>query len=325
MLNFPFLNYVSVRGDGGFLVEAGVRRAQDIFEQEIPLGIVFRGQPVALGTLYLQADTSLVLRAVMAQVSNALLFQSAMVALVVAFFYLLFQGMVTRHLATVAQYFKTFDMEGSFTPLALDKRRRGDEFDILADTFNAMHEKVLAMYQEVLTAQQVTKAGEERLNMALDASGAGIWDVDYDAQRIHVSARDKNLFGYDASGAPMTFETWAERLHPDDLPVVRRKLAAVHRNETEVLLAEYRYLSGPGQYRWMHIRGRVTRRDAQGGPARMIGIMMDLTERMLIQQSLNEKERFASTVVESLPGLFVMFDDTFRVVRWNRNFASLVG
>ena len=280
---------------------------------------------MALGSLYLQADTSLVLRTVMAQVTNVLLFQSAMVALVVAFFYLLFQGMVTCHLATIAQYFKTFDMERTFTPLSLAKRRRGDEFDILADTFNAMHERVLAMYQEVLAAQQAAKAGEERLNMALDASGAGIWDVDYDIRRIHLGVRDKDIFGNDASGAPMTFEDWAGRLHPDDLPAVRQKLAAIHRNETETLLAEYRYTSGPGQYRWMHVRGRVTRRGPHGKILRMVGIMMDLTERMLIQQSLNEKERFASTVIESLPGLFVMFDSQMRVVRWNRNFAGLVG
>ena len=36
MLNFPFLNYVAVRGDAGFLVEAGVRRTRTSSSRRSP-------------------------------------------------------------------------------------------------------------------------------------------------------------------------------------------------------------------------------------------------------------------------------------------------
>jgi two-component sensor histidine kinase len=67
-------------------------------------------------------------------------------------FLLLFSRAATRHLARIARYLESFDPGSGQAPLALDKKRRGDELDLLADAFNKMAANLRSSWEAELGA-----------------------------------------------------------------------------------------------------------------------------------------------------------------------------
>jgi signal transduction histidine kinase len=66
--------------------------------------------------------------------------------------------------------------------------------------------------------------------------------------------------------------------------------------------------------RWLMARGRVIR-DAEGNPARIMGSVVDVTERKQAEESLRRSERLYRTVTDHYPhGVVVLFDPDMRVV-----------
>lgn len=132
-------------------------------------------------------------------------------------------------------------------------------------------------------AEQRLEISEERLNLALGASGmVGIWDYDAKADILYADANFARLYGVDpalaARGAPLV--RYVENLHPDDMPAAHQHIAQWFHSGTpaEGQTREYRIVLPGGGVRWVLPSGRVER-DAEGHASRFIGVAVDITER----------------------------------------------
>ncbi|RZM04654.1 MAG: PAS domain S-box protein [Variovorax sp.] len=142
------------------------------------------------------------------------------------------------------------------------------------------------------TVEQRLAQSEERLNLALGASGmVGIWDWDLKADIIYADANFARIYTVDpawaAQGAPLS--EYVRNFHPDDMPAFQAELARTFAGKDE-FLNEYRILQPDGSVRWILARGRVVR-DADGVPVRFPGASVDVTERKQSEiaiQRLNE-------------------------------------
>jgi PAS domain S-box-containing protein len=99
---------------------------------------------------------------------------------------------------------------------------------------------------------------------------------------------------------------WQARVHPDDLPAMLEKRAqSVHAKHD--YHAEYRFRRQDGSYVWLEEIAAVLF-DADGKPASLRGILLDVDERKLAEQRLQEerskldrlKNDFVSTVSHEL-------------------------
>jgi two-component sensor histidine kinase len=138
--NYPYINYVGIDGSGGMRMEEGARKAGSA-ELSLPLSRRARsGEAVPLGTLLVEIDRSRIgaelLRTIL---PSAMILLVSMAAMSLVFL-LLFSRTTVRHLTEIARYLGAFDPKTapSPAPLELDRKRRGDEFDLLADAFNSM-------------------------------------------------------------------------------------------------------------------------------------------------------------------------------------------
>ena len=75
--------------------------------------------------------------------------------------------------------------------------------------------------QELDAATHALAKSEERLKLALEASSDGLWDWDVQANTAHFSPRWKAILGYADDELADSFETWYQRLHPEDQPRAR--------------------------------------------------------------------------------------------------------
>ena len=48
-------------------------------------------------------------------------------------------------------------------------------------------------------------------------------------------------------------------------------------------------------------------------------------DRKRVEESLLREKNFSESIIDSLPGIFYFFDDTGKLLRWNKNFEKVSG
>lgn len=126
---------------------------------------------------------------------------------------------------------------------------------------------------------------EERLRMVVQATRDAIYDRDRATNRSWFNEACANLLGPFGAGEDL-HERWIERLHPEDRSEVLAHFASAwHSGGSQGI--EYRVRRENGEY--AHVLDRCfVLTDAAGAPVRMIGAMMDITERKRIEEELRE-------------------------------------
>ena len=125
---------------------------------------------------------------------------------------------------------------------------------------------------------------ETRLSLALKAAEVGAWDLDLLTQQVWCSDVTDELFGLPHDGAPHSIDAYFACIHPDDLPRVVETIRAAIEDNAEHKV-EYRVLRPDGSARWLSSRGQVVR-DASGVPVRLIGALLDVTDRKRAEDRL---------------------------------------
>ncbi|MEZ4837012.1 MAG: PAS domain-containing protein [Caldilineaceae bacterium] len=118
-----------------------------------------------------------------------------------------------------------------------------------------------------------------RLSLALAASNDGLFDYDLATDTTYISPNITAALGY-ASKTTSTAMLLAEDafafIHPDDLPMVRKRLEACVAAR-EPLNQHFRVLTASGEHRWYRIRGQVVAHPLTNR-MRLVGLLSDVTE-----------------------------------------------
>jgi PAS domain S-box-containing protein len=99
---------------------------------------------------------------------------------------------------------------------------------------------------------------EERLELIINATGAGIWDWQVQTGELTFNNRLAEIIGYSvAELQPMTFDTWADTFHPSDLMNAKDLLKKHWDGELELYEVETRMRHKRGHYVWVLSSGNV--------------------------------------------------------------------
>ena len=100
------------------------------------------------------------------------------------------------------------------------------------------------------------------------------------------------MYGLQTGTFDRTFQGWKKLVHPDDWPTV--KLAIERAQASGDVAAEYRVIQKNGTVKWLQAKGRMIF-DAEGQPDRMVGFMIDVTDRRHAEERLREKDEALET------------------------------
>ena len=90
---------------------------------------------------------------------------------------------------------------------------------------------------------------------------------------------------------PVPYQFFTDRIHPDDYEHTMQAMRDHLAGQAAVYEVEYRIRAKDGTYRWYYDRGRITRRDTNGKPLFLAGIVFDVTEKKNMQLDLERKNR----------------------------------
>jgi PAS domain S-box-containing protein len=135
----------------------------------------------------------------------------------------------------------------------------------------------------------------ELLELALESADIGIWEIDLTTNELRFDDRFIVRMGYSlADPRVRDGHFWSTTVHPSDMPEAMRALTAHLQGNAALYRIEHRVRDATGQWRWLLSSGRVTARDVDGRPIRMVGGALDITERKQLQERLFLAERMAS-------------------------------
>ncbi len=160
------------------------------------------------------------------------------------------------------------------------------------------------LLMEVGSAERAASQMAHRLEIAVQATSAGLWDWDFASRRFYFSPMLKAHLGY-ADSAPMdsTFKEFIEFIHPEDRDGFR-VTAEKHLKSNEPFFIEFRLRTAEGEYRWFRSQGQAEW-DEAAKPTRMVGTILDISEERSIREKLRlSEERLTLAIDGSNLGLW---------------------
>jgi PAS domain S-box-containing protein len=174
------------------------------------------------------------------------------------------------------------------TPRRLDARVGRALLDVARLAADLLHARLVE--QRAGRAAHELATAEERWKYALEVSSQGVWDWDLAQQRMYLSPGCRALLGLADDERLDVPLDWARRIHPDDLGAARARLFGHLRGDTDTYIGEYRMRHGDGRWLWVHNRGKVVQRNDAGRAQRVVGTLVDVTERRAAETALRDKQ-----------------------------------
>jgi diguanylate cyclase (GGDEF)-like protein/PAS domain S-box-containing protein len=159
---------------------------------------------------------------------------------------------------------------------------------------------------------------EQRLKLATQASGVGIWEYELRSRRYHWDAAMFDLFGLNPKDVNALNNDWRALLLPGELQRMKDETRATIKSG-QAFDMTFQIRRPDGQLRFMHNRAALYR-DNLDEPKRLIGATEDITERTLQEADL----RLAAMVFDCQESI-VVTDPNKVILRVNRAFCAMFG
>lgn len=122
-----------------------------------------------------------------------------------------------------------------------------------------------------------------RLELALDASGIGVWEHNIATNELVWDDRVNEIYGRPADRKPRGYDDWASAIHPHDIERAQQDFDAAAAVKGPYS-SQYRIVHPNGEIR--HVRTRATYFQGRNDTPKMIGAEWDVTSDVVLNENL---------------------------------------
>jgi PAS domain S-box-containing protein len=204
-----------------------------------------------------------------------------------------------------------------------------------AATEQVRREEAEAAAALIRESEERLRASEERVRLATDAAGLGVWvwdtatdQVTWENERLHT------LFGVALTQEPVGVPQFiAEFMHPDDACALQQAMAGTAASGTRLRFEGRFFRRDDKALRWIELTG-ILQPAVGGATPRVLGTAADITERKHAEEELRRNEERYRTLFESMDEGFcvveMLYDQRgqpsdYRFVEINPAFAKHTG
>ncbi len=173
-------------------------------------------------------------------------------------------------------------------------------------------------------AELMLRDNEQRMRLATETTGVGIWEWNIITNQIHWDAQMFRIYGITPTpDGIIPYSIWREHVAPEDLPQQEAILQNTARQGGQSS-REFRILrADTGECRCIQAVETV-RTNANGQIEWVVGTNLDVTERKLVDTAMRESEARLRLFIEHAPASIAMFDHDMCYLavsnRWKQDF-----
>ena len=157
---------------------------------------------------------------------------------------------------------------------------------------------------------------DTRLKVALNTTGFGVWEHDYQSGRNDWSESLARMLG--RARGPATVAESVALIHPQDRSKIDECLAS---SSDEILIDALRMQHADAHWVWTEQRARVLERDRDGKPLRILGTMADIS----VRKTAEDESRLAAAVFTGISDGICITDPQGGILLTNASFSKVTG
>jgi PAS domain S-box-containing protein len=177
---------------------------------------------------------------------------------------------------------------------------------------------------ELKKAEKEIKDSSERFDLVTRATNDMIWDWDFASNEVWWNYNFNNFFGYDKDKTSHHISSWINNVHDEDRKRVVEGIYAVINSGKKYWVEEYRYLKRDGTILNIYDRGYV-QHDTANKPFRMIGSMLNITDRIKAAQAVKDSEEKYRTLVNQASDAIYITDKNGIIHTVNASACRMTG
>ncbi|WP_051209847.1 PAS domain S-box protein [Gelidibacter mesophilus] len=150
---------------------------------------------------------------------------------------------------------------------------------------------------ETVKAKHLIEENEEKLQLIIEASELGVYDVNLKSGDISASERCYEVLGFPGK-THLSHKDIITTIHPEDLIIRKKAFEKAFADGT--LHYQSRVIWKDQTLHWIDAKGKVFY-DENNQPNRLLGTVRDITEERNLQQQLLEREEKFRLLADSMP------------------------
>jgi len=129
----------------------------------------------------------------------------------------------------------------------------------------------------LLNENEERRKADERLELAIEAAGLGLWELNLNDKTAHLNQRwILNQLGYQWDDTSKDLSKWDGLIHPDDKSRVEKVNQDFLASRTSSNTISYRVRTSAGDWRWILSFRKISSRDESGRPTNITGLHLDI-------------------------------------------------
>ena len=183
----------------------------------------------------------------------------------------------------------------------------------------------LIINYKISKSAELVRESEEKFRFITEKMSDIVWTTDRNLRTTYVSPSIEKLLGFTPEERKL--QTLEELMTPESIQRVQTIFLEEmqgERDEERHISVEVEYFRKDGSTLWMENRVKVIW-DSSGDIEVIHGVSRDISDRKRAEESVLRERDFTQAAIDSLPGLFYLFDDQGRFLRWNKNFEEISG
>ena len=161
-----------------------------------------------------------------------------------------------------------------------------------------------------------------RLELAMSTANMSWWEMDMATGLVAFEKRKAEMLGY----APEKFKHYTDFMalvHPEDYERTMDAMRLHLNGSLDKYEVEYRIKIITGEYKWFYDIGSVTKRDSEGKPLIVSGLVLNISERKQAEEALKSSSALTESTLESIHNGILVVDQAGKVIKTSSRFAEM--
>ncbi|NOY66192.1 MAG: PAS domain-containing protein [Gammaproteobacteria bacterium] len=318
ILKIRDMQYVEIRDSERIWAVAGKKSGKNTIQRDYPITYRNRNKEISIGNMKVVVGLEGVYQRLIDKVWVILISNALKIFLVAIFIYYLFIALVARHLSKISQFAETDDPEAKNKPLVLDRAtKKHDEFEIVVDSINDMHNRLHAQIDEA-------NQKEQYLSLTLNSIGDAVIATDSHGNVKRMNPVAEQLTGWSLTEAE---EKPLKSIFPIIDATTRQPIESpvdkVIATGEIVYLSNHTTLIAKDKSEYQIADSAAPICDADNNILGMVLVFNDVTEQYQLRQAVAKSQRNLQAIMDNTSAVVYIKNTEGHYIYINQQYEKL--